>query len=421
MDNIPDLSYDSIDRLEMDLESNEPTLDAFNKESILQFKTKWDAILDKYSKIDDTKESDEIDLTTGTIITDNGHIRNLKSVVEFKGVPILSDIWSTDLEQRDKLLRSRERRRKQLKSELKQQLKQTNLFCSKDLSPKKHGSNDLEDNIRLLSPSPKKPKVSSFEILAQAEADADSQSESQSQSDSDSQAQSITESRTESQSDASTNTDFDDEYLVIAETSLSELHLIECAFPNCEFTDSNIFLYQKHLLQCHSKTLKRMGYPIDNTDINHNTPKQLIVDVPLQKALEAYFPLVHSVPPLPLTPNCVPLCCTQVIDGRRCRKTFESQALLDDHRLHAPSLCSTRKPVYLCPMLGCGFMIEENYLEYRQHFIDSEHHIEPKYRRCFMSPPSHDDAHDDDNNNDSFLNLGSMDTGYDSIDELFSD
>ena len=46
-------------------------------QSLQRFKSQWDAIIDKYSKIDDSTQSDEIDIVTGELITNNGHLDKL--------------------------------------------------------------------------------------------------------------------------------------------------------------------------------------------------------------------------------------------------------------------------------------------------------------------------------------------------------
>ena len=43
-------------------------------QSLQRFKSQWDAIIDKYSKIDDSTQSDEIDIVTGELITNNGQL-----------------------------------------------------------------------------------------------------------------------------------------------------------------------------------------------------------------------------------------------------------------------------------------------------------------------------------------------------------
>lgn len=478
MDNIPDLSYDSIDRLETDSSRIEDTdvsdvHNSFNRESIRHFKTKWDAILDKYSKIDDAKESDEIDLNTGAIVTDNGHLRNLKSVVEFRGVPVLSDIWSSDIEERELRQQRDERKRKQLKRNMKERMKETNMFCASDLSPEKR-SNCLEDNMRLVSPSPtkraKRSPSKEFFNNSDSESELDSPTKPRRSSyitrkakpfASDSPlaakhsrsssphpkhyktahrskehrrmvSSSSTEEMEESQP-ISSDEDFDDGYLVVADDSIIEDHqIIKCAFPSCAYCSSNRLLYQKHLLECHSRMLRAIGYPVSNSEKQEETT----IDDNTITSLEEFFPLVHRVPPLPLTSNCLPVPCSQLINGRKCRRTFISEGHLTMHEQAAPQQCSSRKQVYLCPMLGCGYMVEGNYLEFRQHFIDAEHHIVPKYRRNFQKEICSDTKSSISKiiakeQVDSIVNfelsegrtqmtLGAMDTGYESIDELFS-
>lgn len=46
--------------------------------SKLKFLSNWNKILTKYERIDDERESDEIDIITGKVLVDNGHLRGLR-------------------------------------------------------------------------------------------------------------------------------------------------------------------------------------------------------------------------------------------------------------------------------------------------------------------------------------------------------
>lgn len=54
-------------------------LKRLEKESLRRFENKWTGIISKYLNINDERESDEIDLVTGDIITNNGHLHRLRS------------------------------------------------------------------------------------------------------------------------------------------------------------------------------------------------------------------------------------------------------------------------------------------------------------------------------------------------------
>lgn len=148
------------------------------KQSNIRFKSKWEEILYKYSQIDDEKESDEIDLLTGVIITDNGHLRSLLSDdVKMGEVAVQRNIWSgtydseKDIQNRRKLEKS-----KQLaKQDLKEKLKEKQMFhITKSPNSYRNISRGQgrapEDNLIIAKPSPTKKqrisptKFNSFDI-----------------------------------------------------------------------------------------------------------------------------------------------------------------------------------------------------------------------------------------------------------------
>ncbi|KAI5953199.1 hypothetical protein KGF54_002570 [Candida jiufengensis] len=115
-------------------------------ESIKKFKNSWNNIINKYSKIKDDLESDELDLVTGQIITDNGHLKNLNSVDRnnLKNV----NIWREDYEKEEHRIKERNRRHR---------VKNTRLANLKLDLNKNTKNNQLEflhgDTLRDVSPT----------------------------------------------------------------------------------------------------------------------------------------------------------------------------------------------------------------------------------------------------------------------------
>ncbi|CAI5758437.1 unnamed protein product [Candida verbasci] len=64
-----------LDNLEGD--KRKAKLREIKKSNSRRFQNEWKSILDKYSKIDDSKQSDEINILTGEVITNNGHLEEL--------------------------------------------------------------------------------------------------------------------------------------------------------------------------------------------------------------------------------------------------------------------------------------------------------------------------------------------------------
>lgn len=150
-------------------------INRLKRQSTKKFKDKWDEILYKYSQIDDEKESDEIDLVSGEILIDNGHLKSLASKnTKVNGVGVVQNIWGNDYNAKNSkrnLLRA-ERSRIDAKRKLKDKLKESQTFHNSQLHGlplpvkglhqlKINGKAIPEDNLFIIKPSPtKKQKVS---------------------------------------------------------------------------------------------------------------------------------------------------------------------------------------------------------------------------------------------------------------------
>ncbi|GEQ72316.1 hypothetical protein JCM33374_g6003 [Metschnikowia sp. JCM 33374] len=128
---------------------------------------RWDEIIAKYSNIDDDKESDEIDLNTGKITIDNGHLRSFADDGVANGSRVVSSVWAMDdnFEKETRRHKHAEKVKRRLRYEEKQRLKATAMFYKPHMKVVDSGSDVLEDNLSLLSPSPtKKHKSSSTSV-----------------------------------------------------------------------------------------------------------------------------------------------------------------------------------------------------------------------------------------------------------------
>lgn len=463
-------------------------INRLKEQSTKRFRSKWEEILQKYSEINDERESDEIDLASGEIITDNGHLKSLRSSVDndtnsrFDG-----DIWSVtyDLERDLHNKKVKESRLRQKKKHLKYQLKAQEMFHNTSLQSSPLKADDLahndslvsltDDNLLSLNPSPtKRPKLSPTKrvrysspvrrdensLLTPTKRKAESRygpafttklffedSSNDNTNNSDykedftcnpfdtsnisrgvssmkkdisqnvddsSNMTSTTESGVEVETSETsdigsgdnkiTNTldrlpqifrrdiddesdagieqslDFDDQFLIVTDTRIypyekNSAKIYNCAVEDCHYCTGNKLLYQKHLLDRHSNILKAMGYPIENeiTPTRH-IPKQTIL-----KIIE-HFPLIFEVPRLPLSKTGEPFVCgLEVENSKRCTKFFITKEDLHLHQANT-KCCSSKKKVLICPMLGCGYMTDVGYLEWRSHFIEKKHHIDPRHR-----------------------------------------
>lgn len=397
------------------------------KQSISRLHNKWNDILERYSRIDDSKESDEIDIITGDIITDNGHLRSMGMNQErHPSNRGLSNIWSVNFDwENDNLnAKRKESRLRKKKMELRAKLKEQDLFhVSNDTTKRVHedpkNREVCNDNMLLLTPSPVKrarlkkenehkepppPKLFQNEINGlmpnlMKEIESSGSNNIDSVTDSAAELIDIEDSDSGSASDSlsDSSSSFDDEYLIVSSPfqPKSTRAIYNCAFDNCHYCTGNKSLYQSHLLEKHTVKLRELGYPVNihgpaahSDKLSHNSKRELLRD----------FPLVLDVPPIPNTFNGRPIVCGRKMqNGLECKKYFLDD--LQDHR------CSAKRQVLLCPLLGCGFMTDEGYLSWRNHFIEEGHcreHVSSKSINAYNDQQTLDD-------------------GYDSIEELFSD
>lgn len=402
--------------------------------STLKFRNKWEEILQRYSKINDDLESDEIDLSTGEIIKDNGHLKSLN----VGNHTSIKDVWSADFDaERDmKNARRRERSSQVRKNQIKQHLKAQDQFHinpNRQQSPTPTPTRKVSpDNILLLDPSPtKKQRISPTKKQEKQAVDLSPKLSGISDSDlevelleplnqstptkrhTDTLIDSTTRSKTEFDpfvDKSSTNSefkisstigktldieeDFDEEYLIVylPQLNVNAAHysIYSCCFDDCEYTTGNREIFERHLLSKHRTELYHIGYPISADEIEKS--KRVTLNSSIIDKVTGYFPLIQKVPPLPLSSDGKMFICGRrsSSNGRACRREFLSMDEWQDHKQRYPLHCSYKKQVHVCPVLGCGFMTEDGYKHYRQHFIDAEHHKPqlPKfYNRDRRNPP----------------------------------
>ncbi|CAH2355078.1 hypothetical protein CLIB1423_21S01332 [[Candida] railenensis] len=397
------------------------------KQSISRLHNKWNDILERYSRIDDSKESDEIDIITGDIITDNGHLRSMGINQERNpNNRSLSNIWSVNFDwENDNLnAKRKESRLKKKKSELRAKLKEQDLFhvykdTTKRVLEDPKNREVCNDNMLLLTPSPVKrarlekeneskapppPKLFQNELnglMPNLMRDLGSSSSNNVDLMTDSATELIDNEDSDpgsaSDSLSERSSSFDDEYSIVSSPlqPKSKRSIYNCAFENCHYCTGNKSLYQSHLLEKHSVTLRELGYPVS---LDGSATQNDTISLSSKRELLRDFPLVLEVPPIPDTFNGRPIVCGhKMSNGLECKKFF-----LDDLQDHK---CSHKRQVLLCPLLGCGFMTDEGYLSWRNHFIEEGHcreYVSSKSMNAFNGQQTHDD-------------------GYDSIEELFSD
>lgn len=397
------------------------------KQSSKKFKSKWEEILEKYSKIDDDIESDEIDIITGKITIDNGHLKSLRKESD---QVLNGNVWSIDYDkERDvRNNRRRELRIKNKKTMLKQELKDRDKFMKRP-SPTRN-TRIAEDNILLLDPSPKKQRVSPtkslnrydhLEVSPTKNYDTESedseleftstptkkyfdftplhitpQPESESESeDSEDISNSKIVQDSESESDSPSNSvrtpndtprlnpfqepqseeessDFDDNYSIITSPYSHRIQskFLKCYFQDCFYTTGNPSIFKRHLLSDHRDELYIIGYPISKDEISG---KECHITQLMVRSITKDFPIIHEIPPLPRSDDQTMFKCELKLKHKKCTREFVNANDLHYHQQNYPFKCSEKVQVYVCPVLGCGYMTDEGYLQWRRHFIDKNH------------------------------------------------
>ncbi|QBM86388.1 Centromere protein Scm3 [Metschnikowia aff. pulcherrima] len=425
-----DSSHENIGHIESwpqekSLDSEVFRLKALNTNRLQQ---KWDEIIAKYSSIDDSKESDEIDLRTGKIIVDNGHLRSFADAAASQnGTRAYSSVWAPDDQIEKELRRARhaENIRKKLRQEEKQRLKANESFYNTRMKLMKLRSEVLEDNLMLLSPSPtKKHRVSTmspsslslsspskFEpfslghghrldtpessplkqklpsIVSSPSGSLAGSPTKQSPNKSDEllspEKAFHTNHRDSSQSvdsyDYRPNDDSTakDDPGVSSETSHEEYNEL---FLIAEIYDPwHISYFRCAFYGCKYTNSSKASYRAHLLSSHSPELKQIGYPVHTEKLcvdlipgdtipkLNIHFPLTINIPQRPFR------CLLQLNHGT-CQKIFTDEKQLARHRLD-PGSCSLKRQVFVCPLLGCDFMTDTGYREFYDHAKSHRKHF----------------------------------------------
>lgn len=373
----------------------ETDINKLKQQSLAKFKKRWHEILEKYSSVDDELQSDEIDLHTGKLVVDNGHLKSMaEHGQKINGVRVHGSIWAGDYDfDRDARLESQsERRKRKFKQKMRELLKSENRFhtsssfnitdeerddrsvgssptkrfglLSNQSSPLKSsrsspmkfpGSLDLSPLKRkaslphgYLSPTKKgqgSQKLGGTEILEKRISPREEQAQEQPQ-------------------EQSLPLDSHDDLFVVSDlTDSIPIALFSCAFPNCQFSSECKSTYRTHLLQNHQVELAQLGYPVANT-----TSHTLYGGIPELTVLKLnlHFPLQIS--------TLGPFTCNKPLGSSKCHRVFVNPEQLARHREQYPRECC-RRQVLLCPLLGCEFMTDEGFAEWKTHVESHEKHV----------------------------------------------
>lgn len=419
-------------------------------DSLRRFWQRNQEIFNKYSKIDDSKQSDEIDIVTGEIITNNGHLEllthnnnnstststcggggNVWRVDYNRYLKDLKDVYDNDdrdNEFEDDLIMKYSPTKGKVPSGLNTEESPTK---KRKLNIKQLNDDDEDDDedtgdyddyydsiivndkpmklnhdIPLVTSKLEKliiPNLNNPILQPSSTSTSTSISISTSSSSSSSETEDFPTSTSPSLEPQPLNHDklsFDEEYQIIEDplsyllstpttssTSSSpsrSFKIYQCAFKsNCHYCTGNRKLYESHLLKFHSLELSKLGYPIIIIT-NDKLEKQPEEDKEINLQGIDFINLFNDFPKKIKLPTISKI---YYCNYNNCKKFYLNENLLNNHNLKFND-CSSKIPVLFCPILGCGFMTDCGYQDWKNHMIDSNH--------GFIIQENQDDDDDDD-------------------------
>ncbi|KAI5967344.1 hypothetical protein CANMA_003164 [Candida margitis] len=154
--------------------------------------------------------------------------------------------------------------------------------------------------------------------------------------------------------------------------SSSAFKVFNCYVNNCSYCTMNKKVYSSHLIKHHSKLLYKLGYPVEPKSeskhglLNNESIDNQITDLNKQRLLRE-FPLRFDLPASKHVHK-----CDQKINGAdNCQMFFLHAKDLMKHK--QSGTCSLQTQIIFCPILGCGYMTDGGYDEWRAHLIDAGH------------------------------------------------
>lgn len=249
-------------------------------DSTKRFKERWEKILAKYSAIDDDLESDEIDLETGKITIDNGHLRSMApNEIIVGGVKVNGDIWADD-DSYDKAYS--DQKRVQAHQERLRERFESHIRRHKESSPLRR-SDVPNDNLHntFLSPTKrcqpelplKRDTAACFSLSSDSDASEIYPSPLRS-----SRMGSVPSSPLKPSSSISPTKRL---------RKSRSPYWYNCAFEYCSFITEEKAGYENHLLANHADELSFIGYPVEG---NEAGIKSVITELCTRK-LALHFPL----------------------------------------------------------------------------------------------------------------------------------
>lgn len=408
------------------VENFEADINKLKRDSSAKFKKRWEQIIERYSEINDDLESDEIDLRTGKITVDNGHLRSLASEEQMiNGVKLHSSIWRGDYDY-DKMVKEENRMKtleQNAKRRMREKLKREDRFHNS--SPLNTDSDNLSDNVLLLDLSPtKKLTISPLKRKASLPAGyispvkrnlVDSQSwlcspkrpissprhisrsssylsrgsshlsrspGRNSRSPGHNSRSPGQNSRSPSHISRSPRRIRNPSFADILQLKPRKLHFDapdtnhdELYSIGSDLTDDiQVSLYTCAFSQCRFSSELKETYR-NHLLLNHS-PELNRIGYPV--TLDSRFPDDMIIPEMtilklslhfPLQMDISSeklLICNRQLTNGKCTKSFLSTKKLVSHHEN-PNQCSSRRQVLLCPILGCDFMTDGGGEEWRDH------------------------------------------------------
>ncbi|KAI5959057.1 uncharacterized protein KGF55_005547 [Candida pseudojiufengensis] len=168
---------------------------------------------------------------------------------------------------------------------------------------------------------------------------------------------------------SSASPDVEDQFCTIDEVEFLNFNkskkpqLYTCCFEMCDFKSKRKSSYKTHLLNDHSNALSKMGYPIEFKSAEDKCSSKLVNNT----SLNEIFPLKYKLPK-----TFKFLKCNETTDNNEvCQYFCNNDYDLENHKTKGD--CYYGKILLFCPILGCGYLTDGGFEEWRDHLFQAKH------------------------------------------------
>lgn len=333
------------------------------EEALERGRERWNHIIAKYSNLREKVANDVVDIYSGKLIEDNGHLKSLQDHdADENGVILPTDLWRDDF---TKLALPQRRMVAERLQELQKRHQRFGKFCDFVAIPSLYPPTADKESPTKKQRRGSPPKSSPIQanpylsgISALKSVDSETALESPSKKTKERLFSYFDEYSNDTDDSLDSSKGYDsDSALVAMFEKASDVCLFLCAFPKCDFSSESKKDYEQHLISTHVAELSQLGYPVPYENSDHSK-RISIPELSIMKLL-LHFPLEWDLPREPL------LCRINLRCGP-CKKIFSDEKTMLEHQKRHTE-CSSKRQILRCPVLGCDYITEESYGDFLEH------------------------------------------------------